>query len=159
MKKIELTDKSIIIDKISAIKIIKVFLTLFAGIASVLLLNYFFAFNFYGSFFENAVLFVLGIIITLCGQSILFGFIKSTSKRLALLCSLISLILGALLCLNYFSAVGNEGVMPGFEDNIMSSLILVCIYHFVYSVVVFGLSMLIVYIFKKIISDRQSVQS
>lgn len=159
MKKIELTDKSIIINKISAIKIIKVFLTLFAGIASALLLNYFFAFNFYGSFFENAVLFVLGLIITLCGQSILFNFIKFTSKRLVLLCSLISLVLGALLCLNYFSAMGNEGTLPGFEDNITYSLILICIYHFVYSVVIFGLSMLIIYIYKKIFSDRQSVQS
>lgn len=150
-------DQSIIIGRKSIKKIFKILIFLVVGVAASLLMNDVFSFNFYRSFFVNAELFILGLIITVCISGILFSFVKRTPKRLALCCAIMSLLLGAMLCYNYFKSIGEFGTLPGFEDDLTVSLILAFVFHFAYAVVIYALSMLVYCIVKKIDLKRHRI--
>lgn len=157
MKNIEINEQSIIIDRRKFNKVIKLLVFLIIGIAAALQINNIFSFNFYGSFFENAALFVLGLIITICGGSILFIFVEKTPKRAAICCAVISLALGIILGCNYYMAIGEYGTLPGFEDDLRASLILAAVFHFVYAVVVYALSMLVFFVKNKIVIKKRQI--
>lgn len=160
MKIFEFNDENVIVNikKEKRTKLLKAVICLIIGGFSLQLVQAIRYFNFYRDMANNVMLFILGIILVFCGSGIFFAFVKSTPKRNALFCGMLSLILASVLYYAHISSA-YEGSWPGLENNWTACLIVIGVFHLVYAAVIFGGAMLITHLGGKIGLRKQEVHA